>query len=565
MTQTTIPATQYAVQLIGPDELKLNTTKAVPQPSPTQMIVKIEAVGLCFSDLKLLKQFSKHVRKGPIVKGLGEDVLRDIPSYVPGEAPTVPGHEAVGRIVAMGDKVKRYKLGERVLVQADWREIRTADSNGAFGYNFEGALQEYVLLDERVVIDPKSDERYLLPAGEEKSASAIALVEPWGCVEDSYVAVERQGIRAGGAMLVVAEAGAKVEGLDEACRRNGKPGTIVALCSDASQKKSVEALGVKVEFVTNIDALKNEAFDDILYFGANKNSVEALNDKLAKCGIFNVVLGGKTFGQPVSIDVGRVHYGLTRWCGTTGTNAAESYRHIPLTGELRDGERTLIVGAAGPMGQMHVIRDICAGRKNVTLVATDFDSSRLDSLNQKVGSLAKDRGVTFRLVNTQKTPLTERFTYVALMAPVPALVTQAVMDSDSGAIINIFAGIPAGTRTEIDLDAYVTRKLWMFGTSGSTIDDMRRVLEKVQTGQLDTNLSVDAVCGMAGAIDGIRAVEKRTLAGKILVYPSLRSLPLTPLAKLAETHPAVAKKLDAGRWTQAAEEELLKSCNQHKS
>jgi D-arabinose 1-dehydrogenase-like Zn-dependent alcohol dehydrogenase len=446
-----------------------------------------------------------------------------------------------------------------VLVQADWREIRTAESNGAFGYNFEGALQEYVLLDERVVIDPRNDERYLLPAGEEKSASAIALVEPWGCVEDSYVTEERQAPKPGGAMLVVAEADANVEGLDEACTRNGTPGSVVALCNNDSQKKSVEALGVRVEFVESIESLPDEGFDDIVYFGAKKDSVEALNDKLAKCGVFNVVQGAKSFGQPVSIDVGRVHYGLTRWCGTTGTNAAESYRHIPETGEIRDSERVLIVGAAGPMGQMHVIRDVCAGKQNVGIVATDFDSSRLESLKQKVGSLAEQRGVALRLVNPRETPIRERFTYVALMAPVPALVTQAVNDCDDGGRINIVAGIPAGTRTELDLDAYIARRLWMFGTSGSTIDDMRLVLEKVQSGQLDTNLSVDAVSGMAGAIDGIRAVENRTLAGKILVYPTLRDLPLTPLAELAETLPAVADKLDAGRWTQAAEEELLKN------
>jgi D-arabinose 1-dehydrogenase-like Zn-dependent alcohol dehydrogenase len=50
-----IPAHQYAVQLIGPDQLILNAEKAVNPPGPNQVLARVEAVGLCFSDLKLLK------------------------------------------------------------------------------------------------------------------------------------------------------------------------------------------------------------------------------------------------------------------------------------------------------------------------------------------------------------------------------------------------------------------------------------------------------------------------------------------------------------------------------
>ncbi|NIA31811.1 MAG: hypothetical protein GWP06_18110, partial [Actinobacteria bacterium] len=49
---------QTAVELVGKDELKLNTEKDVYSPGPYQILCRIEAVGLCFSDLKLLKQFS---------------------------------------------------------------------------------------------------------------------------------------------------------------------------------------------------------------------------------------------------------------------------------------------------------------------------------------------------------------------------------------------------------------------------------------------------------------------------------------------------------------------------
>jgi len=69
----------------------------------------------------------------------------------------------------------------------------------------------------------------------------------------------------------------------------------------------------------------------------------------------------------------------------------------------------------------------------------------------------------------------------------------------------------------------------------------------------------EPVCGMAGAIDGIRAVEDRSIAGKIICYPQLLELPLTPLTELGESLPSVAEKLDNGAWTAAAEEELLRT------
>ena len=86
---------------------------------------------------------------------------------------------------------------------------------------------------------------------------------------------------------------------------------------------------------------------------------------------------------------------------------------------------------------------------------------------------------------------------------------------------------------------------------------MKIVLEKVIAGTLDTNRSVDAISGMAGAIEGLAAVENRTLAGKIVIYPMLHDLGLTPLSKLGEILPKVAAKLDHGNWTAAAEKALV--------
>lgn len=555
--EQTLPRTQYAIQLIGPDELKLNTEKPVDQPGPSQILAKVEAVGLCFSDLKLLKQFDQHARKSEILSGIEPSILDEIPSYKPGTNPTVPGHEAFATIVAVGDKVKRHTVGQRVLVQTDYRWLKTAASNSAFGYNIEGGLQEYVLMDERVIVDPDRDESFLIPVEKEDlSASAIALVEPWACVESSFITEERNTILPGGQLLVVADSGYSIEGLAESFSADGVPTAVTAVCADAAQLETVKATNIEVT-TAELSDLADEAFDDIIYYGAAKDTIEILNDKLAAKGIINIVLGGQTIGADVAVGVGRTHYGMTRWIGTTGDNAAESYKTIPATGEIRPGDKALIIGAAGPMGQMHTIRLVCSGVEGISVVGTDFDDERLASLSAKADGFADERGVTLSLVNPQKTPLTETFDYFDIMAPVGPLVAQAVKDSNAGALINVFAGIPAPVKQDLDLDTYIANKCFIFGTSGSRLSDMKIVLEKVVTGQLDTDCSVDAVCGMAGAIDGIRAVEARATAGKIIVYPQLKDLPLTSLADLAAKYPTVVEKMDNGLWTRQAEKELL--------
>jgi threonine dehydrogenase-like Zn-dependent dehydrogenase len=558
MSATALPKTQYAVQLVGPGELKLNPAKPVVAPGPHQVLGQIESVCLCFSDLKLLKQFSQHPRKSEVLSGLAPEVLKEITSYVPGEKPTVPGHETVIRIVAVGDQVKQHQVGERCLVQTDYRPFLTAGSNAAFGYNFEGALQEYVVMDERVIVDPASGERFLIPAPEGLSASAVALVEPWACVENSYVTPERQTVKAGGKLAVVVDGDHRMAGIAESMSPKGLPAEIFAVCADQCDKTLAKQFKIPVKRLNTVAEMPNESFDDIIYFGKDKKIIELLNDKLAASGLINIVTGGGRIGAPVLVGVGRVHYGMTRWIGTTSASAADSYKVIPPTGEIRANDTICVTGAGGPMGQMHVIRDLCAGLPGVVMTAVDFDDARLANLMVKARPMAVANRATLGAVNPKNETLKGPFTYQVVMAPIGALVVDAIKNSAAGSLINIFAGIPANVKHELDLDTYIKNRCYMFGTSGSTIRDMKIVLGKVVAGQLDTNSSVDAVSGMAGALEGLAAVENRTLAGKIVIYPALHELGLVPLNTLAKEFPSVAAKLDHGNWSQAAEQELLK-------
>ena len=509
--------TQRAVQLVGPNELRLNESKLVFEPGPHQVLCRVEVCGLCFSDLKLLKQFSAHARKSQVTTGLNQEALLEMPHYVPGDKPTVPGHETVVRIAKLGPKVTRFKLGERYLVQTDYRWLPTTHSASAFGYNFEGALQEFVLVDERVITAPDGESMFI-PAPEDLSASAIALCEPWACVEDAYAEKQRRSFKAGGKCLIVGDGQIEVSG--------------ALRCQPAT--------------------IPDGTFDDVVYFGSDAAIVENLFAKVGANGLFVIAQCGGRFGRPVVSAVGRVHYGGIRIVGTSGSNPMDALDAIPATAEIRADDKINIIGAAGPMGTMHVIRDLCQGIAGVTVFAGDLNDERLTQLRKLTEPLVEKNRLTLRTYNPSEGKPAERFNYIVLMAPVPALVAQAVIDAAPRALINIFAGIPADKTAEIDLDAYIEKQCYFIGTSGSTLDDMKTVLKKVASGQLDTNLSVAAVAGLEGAIDGIHAVEQNLMPGKIIVYPSCKGLGLTPLADLSPKLP-----LKYGHWNKQAEEALL--------
>src|SRR6202042_2354404 len=85
------PATTYrAVHAVGRGKLEL-TQKSLTAPPAGHVRIRVEACGVCHSD-------------SATVDGIFPGV-----SY-----PRVPGHEAVGRIDALGDGVQGWAVGQRV-------------------------------------------------------------------------------------------------------------------------------------------------------------------------------------------------------------------------------------------------------------------------------------------------------------------------------------------------------------------------------------------------------------------------------------------------------------------
>ena len=95
-----VPDEMKAWVLGGPDELFLRN-KPVPVPARAEVLVRIDAVAICATDLEIIHAGSP----ASILGGL------------PFNKNFTPGHEYMGTIAALGPDVDEFKLGERVSVE----------------------------------------------------------------------------------------------------------------------------------------------------------------------------------------------------------------------------------------------------------------------------------------------------------------------------------------------------------------------------------------------------------------------------------------------------------------
>jgi propanol-preferring alcohol dehydrogenase len=81
----------HAMVLHGPHEQLVRTERVLPAPAPDELLIRVEACGVCRTDLHLVDGELPQARY-----------------------PIVPGHEVVGTVKAVGTDVQDFKVGERV-------------------------------------------------------------------------------------------------------------------------------------------------------------------------------------------------------------------------------------------------------------------------------------------------------------------------------------------------------------------------------------------------------------------------------------------------------------------
>ena len=141
---------------------------SIPEPNDDQLLVRIDSIGVCFSDVKILKQGGSHPKL----------YNRDL-----SVEPTRLGHEVALTIVKVGKNLQdKYEPGQRLAVQPD---IYQQGKSTAYGYTIPGGLIQYHLIGDEVL---KTDAgACLLPVEEEMGYAESSLLEPWGCVMAAYI------------------------------------------------------------------------------------------------------------------------------------------------------------------------------------------------------------------------------------------------------------------------------------------------------------------------------------------------------------------------------------------
>src|SRR5579884_1123016 len=153
-----IPEAMRVALLTEPGHVAL-AERPVPVPGPGEVLIKVEAVGTCGSDM----HYFEHGR-------IGDFVVR---------APLVLGHEPAGVVVARGEGARKHEVGQRVSLEPGVPCLSCAQCR-AGRYNLcpdmrffatppvDGAFAEYVVLNEN----------FAYPVPDEMSFETAALIEP---------------------------------------------------------------------------------------------------------------------------------------------------------------------------------------------------------------------------------------------------------------------------------------------------------------------------------------------------------------------------------------------------
>lgn len=309
--------------------------RAVPEPARQEVLVQVTSVGVCGSDT----HYYTHGR-------IGDFVVR---------SPLVLGHEAAGRIVAVGTEVDRRRVGERVAIEPGVPDL-VCDQCLAGRYNLcgamrffatppvDGAFAEYVTVHTAFA--------HALP--DTLSDDAGALLEPlsvgiWACRKGAVGAGSRVLVTGAGPIGLVAVQVARAAGAQ----------TITAVDINPHRLEVARAIGAtEVVDPRETDLATGGRYDVLLECSGSSTALRSALPALRPAGTGVLVgMGEDEIPLPIPLLQGRelALVGTFRYANTWPTAIAlASAGKIDLDGlvsarfGLEDVPKALLAGRADP-------------------------------------------------------------------------------------------------------------------------------------------------------------------------------------------------------------------------
>mgnify|MGYP000325988868 CR=1 FL=1 len=198
-------ASAFSIDAIGPIELD------VPQPKRGEILVKVAAASLNYRDLAIVAQ-----------------------NYIPGlPLPLVPASDCCGTVVALGEGVTQWKVGDRVtpVYTQGWYDGKPTPQQRfrqTLGMPLTGVLQQYITVPaEEAVAPPKS------LSDVEASTLPIAALTAWSALQEG-------GIKPGDTVLLQGTGGVSLFALQFA---KAAGATVIITSSSDDKLARAKALG----------------------------------------------------------------------------------------------------------------------------------------------------------------------------------------------------------------------------------------------------------------------------------------------------------------------------------
>ncbi|MFO7664841.1 MAG: alcohol dehydrogenase catalytic domain-containing protein [Chloroflexota bacterium] len=339
----------------GPSDIRVEEVP-LPAISPDEVLLRVLRANICGTDLRILHGGHRKYPPGTI---------------------RIPGHEVVGEVVAVGERVSGYAIGTRLFVapnmgRGDSRETISGNNNldpnfDAIGITLDGAFAEYLRVPAAAIRQGN-----LMPVAAGVDSAVAALIEPLACV---WRGQQKIDVGAGDIVLVM---GAGPIGVMHVMLARLRGATRI-IVSEPADRRREQALGLGADRV--VDPLNEDlaavvvaesdgrGADVIITAAPVKALQEQALDLAAMGGRINYFGGLSKDDAVIQFNSNTVHY---KELIITGTTACSTYDCLRAAEIVNSGRLDLspLITAAFPLAQANEAFMAAADGKNlrVTLV-----------------------------------------------------------------------------------------------------------------------------------------------------------------------------------------------------